>query len=511
MEQIQPSFEELVEKKKAEQLANFQKNIDAMIGTNSKAYQRSPAWGDSVSSTSYTIDDINTIIAKGDPIQMRGLSKFFYRYSGVYRRIIGYYANLLLYYTVISPKMTGATIAKNKIKARFNKALDFVDGMTLPINCSRIIEQMLSTGVYYGFLREYKDSIAFQDLSVEYCRTRYKNEYGIDILEFDLRYFNTIRDEEERKIALANFPVEVIKAYNAYSGGGTKKKSVNEWYTVPSYLGAAFYFHDLTPLFVASLGALVRYSDSQEREANRDEEELQKILINEMPLDKENEPVFSLEETAIIHNGIAAMLTGNRYLDVLTTFGKVHMEQTQNARAAANQDNTAKFEGAIYNEIGASSEIFNAEGNTALKVSIEKDTSLMLSFVNIIMEWAAYQLNYRYGDDKMSFDVQVLPVTIHNKKEMSALYLNGAMYGYSKFYAGVALGIKQSNLISLVSIENEIFDLGTKMVPLQSSHTQGDGNSKDPKAAGDNKNGPGRPELDEKDKSDKTIANENSE
>lgn len=507
--EVQPGID-FVAKEKAEKLANFQKNIDAMIGTSQRAYQQNPDRAE-VIGTQYTIDQINAVIAGGDPEAMRGLSKFFYRYSGVYRRIISYYANLLLYYTVVSPKMTGATIAKNKIRARFNKALDFVDGMSLSINCSRIIEQMLSAGAYYGFLREYKDSVAFQDIPIEYCRTRYKNEYGIDILEFDLRYFNTIRDEEQRKIAMDNFPQEVIKAYNAYNSTGAKKKTVSEWFVVPSYLGAAFYFHDFTPLFISSLSALVRYGDSQEREANRDEEELQKIIINEMPLDKENEPVFSLEETAIIHNGITNMLRGNRYLDVLTTFGKVHLEQAQNARAAANQDNTQKFESAIYNEIGASSEIFNAEGNSALKVTIEKDTSLMLAFTNIIMEWVTYQLNYRYGDDKMSFDVQVLPVTIHNKKEMSALYLNGAMYGYSKFYGGVALGINQSNLISLVTVENEVFDLGTKMVPLQSSHTQGDGNSKDPKAVGDTKSGPGRPELDEKDKSDKTIANENSE
>ena len=136
----------------------------------------------------------------------------------------------------------------------------------------------------------------------------------------------------------------------------------------------------------------------------------------------------------------------------------------------------------------------------------------MISLVSIITEWITYQLNFRLGDDKMRFDVHVLPVTIHNKKEMAGLYLSGAQYGYSKFYAGAALGIKQSNLLSLITVENDIFDLGSKMVPLQSSHTQnGDGKSEESTPPGDNKGEPGRPKLDEKDKSDKTIANENSE
>lgn len=505
---------EIQSEKKTRALAEFRKSMEAMIGTNNKAYVRSPSRLDPVSQ-SYTIEDIRTIIASGDPEAMRELSRFFARYGGIYRRIIDYYSNLLLYYTIVSPKLGEATVAKKKIKARFNKALEFVDNLELEVNASRIVNRILSSGAYYGFLREYKDSATFQDLPIEYCRTRYKNEYGIDILEFDLKYFDGIRDAEERKIALNNFPVEIIKAYNAYSNTGSGKvKTVtsNNWFIVPSHLGAAFYFHDFVPFFIAALPALVRYEESQDREADRDEEDLQKILVNEMPLDKEDEPVFSLEETAVIHDGITQMLKNNRYLDVLTSFGKIHMEQTQNSRAAASSDNTAKFNTAVYDELGISSELFNATGNTALRISIEKDTSFMISLVNTLTEWISYQLNYRLGDDKMRFDVHVLPVTIHNKKEMAGLYLNGAQYGYSKFYAGAALGIKQSNLLSLITVENDIFDLGSKMVPLQSSHTQnGDENGKETTQPGDNKNGPGRPKLDDQDKSDKTIANENSE
>ena len=512
-EMIKTSIE--VEKEKVSRtLADFQKAMTAMIGTNSKAYVRSPSQLDTVSQE-YTIADIRTIIASGDPEAMRELSRFFSRYRGIYRRIIDYYSNLLLYYTIVSPKLGEATIAKKKIKARFNKAQEFVDNLNLEVNGSYIVNRILSSGAYYGFLREYNDSVTFQDLPIQYCRTRYKNEHGINILEFDLKYFDSIRDETERKIALENFPLEVIKAYRLYSSSnlsGKSRNTISNWFIVPSHLGAAFYFRDFTPFFIAALPALVRYEESQEREADRDEEDLQKILVNEMPLDKEDEPVFSLEETAVIHNGITEMLRNNRYLDVLTSFGEIHMEQTQGGKSAISNDNTSKFGSAIFNEMGTSSELFNATGNTALRISIEKDTALMISLVSIITEWITYQLNFRLGDDKMRFDVHVLPVTIHNKKEMAGLYLNGAQYGYSKFYAGAALGIKQSNLLSLITVENDIFDLGSKMIPLQSSHTQkGDGKSEESTPPGDNKGGPGRPELDEKDKSDKTIANENSE
>lgn len=494
-------------------LAEFRKQVDAMIGTNSKAYVASPNRLDPVR-TGYSIEDIRRVISSGDPEAMRELSRFFSRYGGIYRRVMDYYSNLLLYYTIVSPRLGETTIAKKKIKARFNKALEFVDNLELDVNATRIVNRILSSGAYYGFFREYSKSSTFQDLPIEYCRTRYKNDHGIDILEFDLKYFDQIRDEAERKIALDNFPVEVIRAYKIYNNaqGGKLGASMSSWFIVPSHLGVALYFRDFIPFFIASLPALVRYEESQDREADRDEEELQKILINEMPLDKESEPVFSLEETAIIHDGISQMLKNNRYLDLITSFGKIHMEHAQDTRGSSLQDNTMKFETAVFNELGASSELFNAKGNTALRISIEKDTSLMISFTAPIMQWVSYQLNHRLGDDKMSFEVQILPVTIHNKKEMASLYLNGAQYGFSKFYAGVSLGIKQSNLLSLIAIENDIFELHDKMIPLQSSHTQGvDGKGEDVKPAGDTNKGAGRPALDDKDKSDKTIANENSE
>jgi|LSQX01.2.fsa_nt_gb hypothetical protein len=119
-EMIKTSIE--VEKEKVSRtLADFQKAMTAMIGTNSKAYVRSPSQLDTVSQ-GYTITDIRTIIASGNPEAMRELSRFFSRYRGIYRRIIDYYSNLLLYYTIVSPKLGEATIAKKKIKARFNKA-----------------------------------------------------------------------------------------------------------------------------------------------------------------------------------------------------------------------------------------------------------------------------------------------------------------------------------------------------------------------------------------------------
>ena len=98
---------------------------------------------------------------------------------------------------------------------------------------------------------------------------------------------------------------------------------------------------------------------------------------------------------------------------------------------------------------------------------------------------------------------------------MAGLYIRGAQFGYSKMYAGAALGIKQSNLMGLVEFENDVLGLTEKLVPLQSSHTQSlqkDG-KKDVKATdiGDKSSeGAGRPALAQEDRSDKTMKNQNA-
>ena len=85
--------------------------------------------------------------------------------------------------------------------------------------------------------------------------------------------------------------------------------------------------------------------------------------------------------------------------------------------------------------------------------------------------------------------------------------------------AGVSMGVKQRNLISMVDFENESLNLTEKMKPLLSSYTQGgDENSGKKNNSGeknssttvkvkDINNKGGRPALPDGEKSEKTQAN----
>ena len=496
----------------SERLESFEKAMKKMIGTNEKAYRRYPDSSNPVLGNFFDLDEIKKTLAYGEPAELRELSRFAYRYFGIYERVINYYSRLLLFDYVTTPKIKG-NISKNKILNKYNNVLSFLDKMSVPVNFQYITYKVLKNGAYYGLFRVFDDGITFQELPVEYCRSRYKDSRGIDILEFNLSYFRKITSESDRQEVLSSFPKEVVKQWERVKNS---KNVINSWVELDTKVGVAFHFGDFVPYFVNAIPELLRLDEAQDREGDREAEELQKLLINKMPISsKTGEMIFEPDEAAVMHRGLVDMLSNNKYIDVLTTYGETSLEQAQTTTSQAQNNSLNKFTFNAFDNLGTSAQLFNAEGNTALKYSTDKDTSLMFSLAMIYANWLTYIVNDRFADTKVSFNVEFLPTTIHNRKELMDVYLKGAQYGYSKIYTGVAQGIKQSNLVSLLNLENDILGLSDKMIPLSSSYTQtnnensknSDGKSKSTTSGKDNNSEPGRPELSDSDKSDKTIAN----
>lgn len=480
------------------------------VGTNDQAYRSYPYSADAVDSVYFQMKEVLSTLIYGDPDDLRELSKFYYRYSGIYKRTLIYYANLLLFDFVLMPHQLNK-IAQNKVKTRYENVLNFMDKMNLQKSFHEITLKVLKDGVFYGFFRQFEDGCVFQQLPTNYCRSRYKNAAGVDLLEFNLYYFDTLKDNERENV-LALFPPEMVRTYQKYRNGNGNLLKDN-WYLVPDNIGVVFYFGDFIPLFATAIPQILRLDESNIREAKRDQQELRKLLINRMPIDsKNNEPVFSLEETAVIHEGMADMLASNEAIDVITGFGDMTLESTTTSSSQAQTNKTEKFEQNLYSSLGISAQLFNAQGNTALAYSVDKDTSMMFGFCEKYIAWLNFIINDKFGDTKLKFNITMLPTTIHNRADMMDLYLKGAQYGYSKIYTAVAQGIRQSEISDLITLENDILGLDKKMIPLQSSHTMGNsGNSAEKTKSNistkDINNEPGRPELRDNKKSDKTISN----
>jgi hypothetical protein len=319
--------------------------------------------------------------------------------------------------------------------------------------------------------------------------------------------------------ALETFPQEIQDAWALW----VKHELRDPWVVIPPASGGiSFCFlSDQTPLLIASIPQLKKLDDAVGREEKRDENELYKLLIQQMPIDKNGELVFPLEEVADMHSSVAAMLRDIDTVDVLTTFGATNLESLQESSAAAQSaDRIAKYKANAYDALGRSSIMFNADGSSTLAYSIKKDEALMISYLNVYENWIKFHLNSRFTRNGVMFDFEILPTTVFNRQDIQQSHFRGAQYGYSKMFAGVAMGIKQRDQISLMEFENDFLKMSEKMVPLQSSYTtsgtavaneekSNDSGEKTKTSAKvqdlDNKGG--RPELPDEQKSEKTQAN----
>lgn len=408
------------------------------------------------------------------------------------------------------------------MKAFYN-ACDFVDKMDLPNTLIRITTEWLITGIYNGILRVQGDKVTIQDLPLEYCRTRFKDFNNLNILEFNLNYFEHIHDEEKRNEALKTFPEIVQKAWRQWH---ILKKKTDPWVMIPAADGGiSFSFiSDQTPLLIGSIPELKKLDDAIKREEKREENELYKLLIQRMPIDNKGELVFQLDEVAEIHSSVAEMLKDTDTVDVLTTFGETDLESLQDSSAASQStDRIEKYKKNAWDALGRSEILYNAVNSSSLAYSIKKDETLMTAYLNVYETWCKFVINDRFARKDLSFDFEILPITVFNRSDMQQAYFRGAQYGYSKMFAGVSMGIKQMDQLSLMNFENEFLEMSAKMVPLQSTYTtSGTAIASEEKSGttakkttvstqtSDITNTGGRPELPDEEKSEKTQQNRES-
>lgn len=428
----------------------------------------------------------------------------------------------MLYHSVVIPVFQEGKGSKAQIMKAFYAACDFIEKLDVPTTFTRITTEWLISGVYYGILRESEGKYVVQDLPLPYCRTRFRDFYGLNVLEFNINYFNQFTNERERNEILSTYPEEIQKAWNSWFKKPKKNRDDDSpWVILPAGSGGiCFSFSsDQIPLLISSISDVQDLDDSTKREAKRDENELYKLLIQRMPIDSSGELVFPLEEVADIHASVADMLANEDTVEVLTTFGETNLESLQDSSSASqSNDRISKYRQNVWNALGRGEILFNPNNSSSLSYQIKKDEALMQSFLNVYNTWVKFHLNDKFARKDLTFDFKILPLTVFNLQEAQQAYFRGAQYGYSKMFAGVAMGIKQIDQLSLINFENDFLQMSSKMIPLQSSYTTPGGTissegknlaETDVKKSQTNdiENTGGRPELPDDQKSEKTLSN----
>lgn len=461
-----------------------------------------PSIGDyrSMGRTIYTKRIIVKAIEERHIASIKSISRHFFAVSGIYARACRYMAYLPTYDYMLTPQII-RPLAKNQVLDDFNHALRFLDSMNLKTRLPEISLQVIVDGAYYGYLRSYGNQSVIQDLPIEYCRSMYRVN-NIPVVEFNLEYFDLyIKTGEGRVAALKSMPHEIAEAYiKSKEDPGSMKTSYNggRWILLDPSRAIKFTLNkDDSPLFSSAIPHIVDLDDLQGIQKKKAEAQLLKIMVQKIPLDKNGEFIFDMEEAKAMHINAVRMMARAVNVDVLTTFADSELLDLEEKRTSQTVE-LENWERSTFNDMGISQQLFATNGNLALEKSIANDESIILQLVSQYQDWVNMQTRNRFTQNShyYTFDVWFPRLTQHNRADMARLYKEQAALGYSKTLPALALGQSQSNFLSTLLFEDEYLNLSSIMEPVKMSSTQS------------GKSDVGRPEKPEDQKSDKTLANE---
>ena len=472
-------------------------------------------------------------LANNDLVELRRISNLFYRVSGMYQRVCDYFAYLYRYDWYVVPEVYSDNVSEEKVLTDFSKILNYLDASYLKKLFGEIALEIIKNGCYYGYLVENSSSLVIQPLPVDFCRSRYFVGSN-PAVEFNMRFFDTIPNIQYRMKVLKLFPEEFSKGYMLYKQGkliDTDNNGVsfsnNGWYLLDPNNTVKFNFKGSDiPIFVNSIPTMLDLDAAQDLDRRKQMQKLLKIIVQKLPMDKNGDLIFDIDEARDIHNNAVEMLRRAIGVDVLTTFTDVDSIDLSDKNTTATQDDLQKVERTVYNSLGISRNLFNTDGNLSLEKSILNDEStvrnLLLQF-NIFMDRIVKKKNT--NSKKYNFKIYFLETTQYNYQNLSKLYKEQTQIGYSKMLPQIALGHSQSFILNTAHFENEVLHLSEIMIPpLMSSTLNGEDilgkkdstgssnsqNKSDTKKATAEKKTAGRPEKADDQKSEKTIQNKES-
>ena len=380
-------------------------------------------------------------------------------------------------------------------------------------------------GVYYGYIIEGTNSILLQELPPEYCRCRYYLN-NLPAIEFNMAYFDEkFKDINYRMRVLKMFPKDFQKGYLLYKQGKLQpdfQGDVGVWYLLDPGYAVKFNLNgagDL-PLFFNVIPALIDLDAAQDLDRRKQMQDLLKIIVQKLPIDKNGDLIFDVDEAKDIHNNAVAMLQHSVGTDIITTFADIDSIDLSDARNV-DDDDLKRVERTVYNDAGVAKDIFNSDGNMALANSILQDEGVMrdLKLQFEILFDTIIQRRIK-NKKKYNFRFYMLDTTQYNYKELSKLYKEEMQIGYGKMFAQIALGHSQNAILSTAYFENDVLGLSEVMIPPMMSSTIGSEDiqnlgRKNKSASGNSQTSTegkeaGRPKKEETQLSDKTIANRES-
>ena len=463
-------------------------------------------------------------LAENDLPLLREISNFFYRTSGIYQSACNYVATMYRYDWYIVPEVYKDSVKEEEVVKEFARILNYLDNSYVKKNCADIALKVVQNGAYYGYMVEGGNGLMLQELPASYCRSRFSVGNN-PAVEFNMKFFDDkFSDINYRLKVLKMFPEEFAKGYVLYKQSKLIAENgdrENGWYLLDPQKTIKFSFNngDL-PLFANAIPAIIDLDSAQDLDRRKQMQKLLKILVQKLPMDKNGDLIFDIDESRDIHNNAVEMLQHAIGMDVLTTFTDVEAIDLADKATTTSKDELEKVERGVYNSMGITKNLFNSEGNLSMNNSVLKDEgSIRYLFFQFVTFYDRITQGQVKDKKRYNFRLYMLETTQYNYKDLSKMYKEQVQMGYSKMLPQIALGHSQSSIINTAYFENEILHLSEIMIPPLMSSTLSaqdilgknkQTNTTKTQNTSNTSDTGGRPEKPDNEKSEKTIQNKES-
>ena len=417
--------------------------------------------------------------------QLRELSRILYNNSPHYRRLIQHFATMLRFDHVIEPyDLNIEKVEIDKFKKQYDKTAKLIDIMNLPHEMQKVLKICFKEDVFYGYEYSTEDSYFIQRLNPDYCRIS-SLEDGIYNFEYDFAFFDATEND------INFYPKEFQRKYQIYQSSKVKKR----WQELDGKNTICIKVNDELeyplPPFNTIFESLYDIEDTKKISKINAKMDNYMILTQHIPIDEKNSEadkfLINLDTAISFHNKAVESLPD----EVGLVTSPMKIEAIKLERKNNEADYVAKAEKEFYDASGVSQQLFNGDNKSSasLNKSIISDEQIAFAVLRQIERWVNRKLKYQ--NTKYKFKVKLLNTTAYNYQEVQSTYLNAAQYGIPVIQELAAtMGITPAALNAKIYLQNDVFKMHEKLIPLASSHTQS------------NKDGAGAPEVDENELSD---------
>lgn len=413
--------------------------------------------------------------ALSNPKDAAKASKKLYAINTLYSSIINYLSNMYMWRYKVTPhrSYTKSKAKSNKVISEqdfqqdYRLMLEAVDGLSVETKFPSLLSQLFIEGAVY-FTTVYDEEQVLIDtllLPNDRCRKVGETQYGTNIIQFDMQYFDSLGlTNEELKDYLATFPSEIQKGYKKY-----KKESSLRWVLLdPTYSSCLMMNEYGVPTLYYLYSSILNYEKYQDNELERNENLLKYIVVQKMPI-YQDKLIFEMDEVASLHKSMRKIVDKGDKARLLTTYGDVDVKRIAEDESTQS-DILSKALNSIYSNGGFNPTFFTGDSVTALQMALIRDQGFVWHFVQQLTNFYNLVLNNYLKLKYYEADFEILRISSYSYKDDIEVFRNNATLGVGKLDYLVASGTKQRNVQDTLDLEGYLHL--DQIRPMQTSYTQ---------------------------------------